>query len=391
MWGKRSLSKKKNNFSLFIGLLLFFLYSCSPKPFYKEKNLRSSLELTQNANPKYTFYLVGDAGKSTDSSLVFKVLKNLLSKEKNDQHTTVFLGDNIYFYGLPEENAKDYPEAKKRLDAQIQAVKSSKGNTIFIPGNHDWALDGKDGWNAIKRQQKYIENTLGENSFFPKNGCPGPELVHVTNEFAFIIYDSQWWIHPHEKPDSTLCKTASQSKFLDEMKKLIEENKDKIVIINGHHPFYSCSSHGGRFTIKEHLFPLRFLNAHLYIPLPIIGSGLILARYLAKHPSDSWNPRYKQLKNQLLPIFETHPHLIYVSGHDHNLQYRKQNSVHHIISGSGSKISEVGKSKKWEFTYSNYGFAIIKVFDNKKTDLEFWSVDKKNPNGKLVYKKNIIP
>ncbi len=92
----------------------------------------------------------------------------------------------------------------------------------------------------------------------------------------------------------------------------------------------------------------------------------------------------------MLPIFEKYPNLIYVSGHDHNLQYRKNNQVHHIISGSGSKISEVGKSKKWEFTYSNYGLAILKIYENQ-TELEFWAVEKKTLQRKLVYKKIIIP
>ncbi|GIV44860.1 MAG: hypothetical protein KatS3mg035_1983 [Bacteroidia bacterium] len=95
-------------------------------------------------------------------------------KNESSHFTTLFLGDNIYNFGLPEENDKSYTKAKNRLDTQIRATKDFKGNTIFIPGNHDWALDGKEGWKAIKRQQKYIEEHLGENSFLPKDGCPGP-------------------------------------------------------------------------------------------------------------------------------------------------------------------------------------------------------------------------
>ncbi len=367
------------------------MYSCSPKPFYKEKSLVKEFQNIKNEGnnkPLHSFYLVGDAGKGNDSSVVFQMLKLFLAKE-NSSFTTLFLGDNIYNYGLPEENSKDYLEAKQRLDAQINAVKNFNGNTIFIPGNHDWALDGKDGWNAVKRQQKYVENQLGNNSFLPKNGCPGPIEAIIENDFALIIYDSQWWIHPNQKPDSSQCNYGSKRLFLDAMKNTLEKHKDKILIVAGHHPFFSCSSHGGRFTLKEHIFPLRFLNSKLYIPLPILGSGLVLLRFLAKHPSDSWNPKYKELKKELLPIFEKYPNLIYVSGHDHNLQYRKENQVHHIISGSGTKISEVGKSKKWEFTYSNYGFGILKIYPNKKTDLEFWVTQKNKKEAKLVYKKTI--
>ena len=380
--------KKKGNFSWIFFLIIS---ACSPKPYYKDKSLVPSSTAQKNFNePLYTLYLIGDAGNAHDSSSVLKMLSNFLSKEKGNC-TTIFLGDNIYFYGLPEESSKDYPDAKSRLDAQIKAVKSYNGQAIFVPGNHDWALDGKDGWKAIKRQQQYVENHLGEDSFYPKNGCPGPEVVKENKDFVLIIYDSQWWIHPHEKPDSTLCTYGSKSLFIQAMKNLIEKYQDKTVVVMAHHPFFSCSSHGGRFTLKEHLFPLRFLNSKLYIPLPIIGSGMVLLRYLISHPSDSWNKNYKALKNQLLPIFESHPKLIYVSGHDHNLQYRVHNGVHHVISGSGSKISEVGKSKKWEFTYSEYGLAILKFYNEKTVDLEFWSVDKSSSQGKLVYSKTIIP
>ncbi|GIV44859.1 MAG: hypothetical protein KatS3mg035_1982 [Bacteroidia bacterium] len=133
---------------------------------------------------------------------------------------------------------------------------------------------------------------------------------------------------------------------------------------------------------KNIFSPLRFLNSHLYIPLPIIGTGLILLRLLVKHPADSWNPRYKELKQQLLPIFEKYPNLIYVSGHDHNLQYRKERQVHHIISGSGAKVSEVGKCPKWEFTYANYGLGILKIYPNQKTLLEFWAIHPKTQEKK---------
>lgn len=387
----RHLSWKKSINWLFIYLTVIF-YACSPKPFYKDKSIKNELihSNSEIEKPIFQFYLIGDAGKAHDSSAVFLMLKNFLSYDKNPC-ATVYLGDNIYNFGLPEESSSEYPIAQKRLDVQIDAVRDFQQKVIFIPGNHDWALDGKDGWEAVKRQQKYVENQLGSNTFLPQNGCPGPVEALVNEHFAFIVFDSQWWIHPHEKPDSTVCEYGSKRLFLKAMEETLEKHKNKTVIVAAHHPFFSCSSHGGRFTLKEHIFPLRFLHSNLYIPLPIIGSGLILLRYLAHHPSDSWNPRYKQLKKELLPIFEKFPNLIYVSGHDHNLQYRKENQVHHIISGSGAKISEVGKSKKWEFTYSNYGLAILKIYPNKKAELEFWCTEKNNRKGKLVYKKSLTP
>ncbi len=70
--------------------------------------------------------------------------------------------------------------AEHQLNIQTEAVKNFKGKTIFIPGNHDWYSNGLKG---LKRQENYIEDIFGKNTFLPENGCP-IEKVDITDDIS---------------------------------------------------------------------------------------------------------------------------------------------------------------------------------------------------------------
>ncbi|MGB0368223.1 MAG: hypothetical protein ACPGD8_02390, partial [Flavobacteriales bacterium] len=61
-------------------------------------------------------------------------------------------------------------------------------------------------------------------------------------------------------------------------------------------------------------------------------------------------PRYKRIRNRILSVLNKYPGVIYVSGHDHNLQYLNKDGVHYLVSGAGSKRSSL-KGDKYGATY----------------------------------------
>ena len=88
--------------------------------------------------------LIGDAGKlNFGRQPVVDAARNLIPLD--DKTTVLFLGDNLYKTGLPEDYLPDYKEAKAVLDSQIDIAKGTKAKVIFIPGNHDWT-DGSTVW-----------------------------------------------------------------------------------------------------------------------------------------------------------------------------------------------------------------------------------------------------
>ena len=94
--------------------------------------------------------LIGDAGQLTNGRhfVVSAAKRNILFDKKT---TVIFLGDNLYKTGLPDNSLPTYDIAKAPLDSQIQIAGTSKAKVYFVPGNHDWANGGSNGYESILR------------------------------------------------------------------------------------------------------------------------------------------------------------------------------------------------------------------------------------------------
>lgn len=127
----------------------------------------------KNSKVLHSFYLIGDAGNSElykrDSALSYLSQEILNAKENS---TLIFLGDNVYPKGIPEEGSKGYELAKHRLNVQTDIGKNFPGKTLFIPGNHDWY----SGLKGLRRQEKLVDDALGKNTFQPEKGL---SLIHI--------------------------------------------------------------------------------------------------------------------------------------------------------------------------------------------------------------------
>ncbi len=293
----------------------------------------------QVADLTYRVYLIGDTGASetANPSAALRRLKELLAAESS-RSAVVFLGDNIYCCGLPDSSSARRAQAEMRIDSAIDAVDGFAGQTIFIPGNHDWGATGRYSQETLLRQQRYIEDRLGEGSFLPQDGFPGPTEVKLTDEIRLIAIDTQWWMLD-DKPfgDTGEYEVEEDGDFLLELRDLLAKRDDEQVLLVGHHPLISYGEHGGHFSLKDHLFPLTNIWGNAWLPLPIIGSLYPLFRSIAGADQDISNPHYQALQGVLLSLFRRHDgNLVYVSGHDHNLQHIVEGATHLVVSGSGS-------------------------------------------------------
>src|SRR6188768_390747 len=102
--------------------------------------------------------LIGDAGSLT-SELHHTVVEAVEKSERLDKKTTVvFLGDNLYRFGLPYEQLPEYNAIRAVLDSQINIADHGPRQVYFIPGNHDWMNSNPGGYDAAMRQERYIES-----------------------------------------------------------------------------------------------------------------------------------------------------------------------------------------------------------------------------------------
>jgi hypothetical protein len=161
------------------------------------------------------------------------------------------------------------------------------------------------------------------------------------------------------------------------------------VLVAAHHPLYSNALHGGKFTIKQHIFPLTAAHKRFYIPLPIFGSLYPFYRKLYGAHEDMSHGKYKKLRKRLLRIMNRYSNVIYVAGHDHNLQHFEVQHNHYIVSGSGSKTAFVKKGGKATFTLEELGFFVLNYYSNGDVWLEALAVGEPN-EAAVVFRKKLV-
>lgn len=324
-----------------------------------------------------TVWLVGDAGGARASGdPVLQALASDLSPPSSHS-LVVFLGDNVYPRGLPDSTSPELPEAKRRLDAQ-RAAASGAARVLFVPGNHDWARQGSDGWDAIRRQGHYLAAREGAE-LVPPDGCPGPSIVDVGARLRLVLLDTQWWLHGGPKPAAgSSCSADTPTEVVEQLRAAAADPGARHVVVVAHHPMIATGPHGGRFSWKDHVFPLRHLASWLWVPLPIIGSVYPAARMLGISSQDMANGRNERMRAAFDSAFAGRPPLIYAAGHEHALEVHRGTSARFVlVSGAGTyaHTSSVGRRRDTLFSRAASGFMRLDLLTDGRVRLGVLTVD----------------
>lgn len=373
------LSKLMAKFLRLFTLLLFpaFVWGQGPK----------------NDSVIYTLYLVGDSGEPI---IVDQPLGGVLRqqvKQSAGKATVLFLGDNIYPKGMPDRTSENRALAETILNSQVQWVRGLDAKGIFVPGNHDWQRGKRNGFTYIQNQQQWLDSLHDNNiMLLPRDGCPGPVEIPLTDKAVLVILDTQWFLHPWDKPgEGSNCEVKNSTEALALLSDVFARNANKRVILAAHHPLITHGEHGGVFLLKDHIFPFTVLNPKLYIPLPIIGSVYPLYRKWFGDIQDVKHPIYKKMSQLVQQLMAEYPGSIYTAGHEHALQYLVKDSSHFIVSGSGSKTSFVKQKKYSRYAAAVNGFAKLEIYANGSVEVRFWQVDNEFPQGKEVFTETLRP
>ncbi|MCL8536816.1 metallophosphoesterase [Chryseobacterium gallinarum] len=344
------------------------LYSCATYNVQKGKNVFEIKDSDIKSENDFKIFLIGDAGNADEAQAqkTLHLLKNKLDSADSNS-MLIFLGDNIYPNGMPEEKDKGYILAKQKLEDQLNITKNFKGKTVMIPGNHDWY----NGLEGLKAQEGFVKKYFDDKkSFLPKSGCPIDD-INISKDIKLIAIDTEWVItnwdqHPGINKN---CNIKNREDFFTEFKDLIIKNQGKRIIVALHHPVISSGTHAGFSSARSHLYPFKSK-----IPVPVIGSVVnILRSSSGASPADINNQHYADLANRLKSIVQDKENIIFVSGHDHNLQYHEDRNIRQIISGAGSKVDPSTIAEQTDFSYGGSGFAILNIRKDQSTDVEYFS------------------
>jgi Calcineurin-like phosphoesterase len=301
--------------------------------------------------PRHRVVLLGDPGAvaATGPDPILNLLADW-QRETGPAGTIIILGDNIYPIGMPAPGHPNRAQAEARFMALLSALGQFPGQVVLLSGNHDWNKGRPDGWAYLQRQEAFVRQHLPTAHYLPANGAPGPVTLQLADDVLLVVLNTQWWVQRGPKP------AADAKAPFRQLRQLLEANRHQRVLVTGHHPLYSNALHGGKFTAKQHVFPLTTVYRQAYLPLPLIGSLLPLYRKLVGAAEDMAHPRYRRLRRRLLRVLRDFPNVVYAAGHDHNLQYFQRHGGHYLVSGAGSKTAFVQKGGQAAFVHEHTGF-----------------------------------
>jgi hypothetical protein len=318
---------------------------------------------------------IGDAGEMSEGQKA--VIEHAADNVFNTKTSVVYLGDNIYPRGLGLPGTKSDTLGREILQSQYQPLRSKGAAVYFVPGNHDWDKSGSKGLAKIKQQWQYLDAQADSLlKMLPPDGCPDPIEVKLANNLVLIIYDSEWWLFPFQKTaPGNDCECNTRSEILVRMEMLRYKNRNKFILLASHHPFQSYGVHGGKYSLKDYLFPFTNFKKWLYIPLPLLYPVL---RSAFPPREDLKHPLYKNLRKSVNMVFDTFPNVAMIAGHEHGMQLIKNKQLQ-IVSGAGAKHTHAKKGEHSLFANSSEGYVTADLMKDNSMRFTFY-----------VYKKDKV-
>jgi len=302
-----------------------------------------------------------------------KSLENEIAKQK-DEFTILVLGDFT-----PKKKWKKIKDNKTfPVIDKIMEMAKDNGHVIFVPGEKEWDMGRDDAYKKVKAIEKYVEAKEGKHkSFFPENGCPGPEVVDINNHLRLIIINSQWFVQkdrPEEEDAS--CHFIYGRELWDELSGLFSEEENKTTVVAFHHPALSFGKFAGHTNFLQHLSP------------PIIGSFIAAYHRNVGGKMSLNNEIFKDFTHKVLDLAGEHQGLIFVSGHEYDLQLIDHNNSFYINSGSFSKSNHVASKEETLFASSSNGFAKLGFAGSGAVDVDFYKI-KSDGNSQNIFHKDL--
>jgi len=280
------------------------------------------------------FFAIGDWGREGEHLQKETAVEMGKYGDENPVKFVVTTGDNFYETGIKTVND---PFVKITFEDIYTA------NSLQIPwyatlGNHDYGDNAQAQIDLTKVNKRWK---------MPSRYYSINEELSDGTKILFLFIDTNPFITKYQK--FNVKETELFQKSVDDLnaqgwKKQLKwiksslKNSDadwKIVV--GHHPVLSGGKHKGA----------------------------------------------KELYKYIKPLFEKYGVQMYICGHDHDIQYLKENNVNYLVSGAGSELYDSGSIYQTVFCKSINAFLSVKIFRDKAL-LKFITV-----NGDVAFETEV--
>ena len=329
-------------------LLLLILMLCSA-PSY-------SLFPLENDTIKHRVFVTANTADIEEDSIIYTELKNLFSA--NPEPFTFIISGDLISEDITQENAS-FQIAKIRKLLETSSG-SENGRVVIIPGERDWADSGEEGWKSVKELEKRVKD-LGYShvTWAHKKGCPGPRVIKLNPNLLLVTINTQWWNHPYDKPKpvDANCDVITDIDFQEAFEDVLDENKDKNILIAGHYPIISLGEYGGYMPVTRYIFPL-----------PVVGGFIAAYHRNVGSTDDIVNENFDDIRRMLGQTIAYRKTLIYLSGHELNLQILNRGENYAINSGSIGVARHAGRNRSALISEKMRGVIEIVYYESGRID-----------------------
>lgn len=310
----------------YANIYIAFFVLCSSLYSQESEESRPDLkdEFTQS------IFITANTGGSNDMYILDLIAKD--AKNFREPYLLI-LGNSVQKKGF-DKHAKDSLTTK-----ELTQISEFNDKAIFTPGNNEWATHGQKG---VADLERFIEKS-SEAKFYPGNGSPISKK-NLNENTVMITIDSQWYLENWNKNGYINADSEIESRalFFFEFEHLLKKAEDKIKIIAIHHPILTNSRQG------------------------------LLANIGGISKQDFQNQQYRSLRRRLMTLARQSDNIIFVSGHDKNLQYLNKNGISQIISGAANGTHNVKNGGEGEFTSAENGYARLDIHTGGKVSVHYY-------------------
>ncbi|MFT5748258.1 MAG: hypothetical protein ACI920_003653 [Saprospiraceae bacterium] len=325
--------------------------------------LLSFVQISSNfAQSVDQIFLFGNMWQLETNDPLWENLKTTVSATEG-RKTIIFTGDFLDENGL--EKVPTQTELAK-LDKLLELGQTAN-QVFFLPGDCEWNNTKTGGLDKLIRLDNLIKEKVGKDILLSDNGCPGPKDVDISENLVMMSINSPWLVHPFsDRPDEedVECNLLNETAFWSEIEDVLKDAEGKNVIIAAHHPIYSFGQFAGYKLTKQHFLP------------PVIGSFVAGYHQNVGTTKDLAHAGFDLYSQRILKLMTRYPSVVFVSGHEYDLQGHFKGSGYHLNSGAIGKTTPTSSSKSTFYNDRHQGFIKLKYSPNGAVEMDVFKISK---------------